>query len=260
MPAILVIENDDLELEFLTALATEEMPEFSSVLSAKTGAQALRSAKQNHPEYILMDILLPDMDGIHVVSELRKIVPSSYIVIITACTDFFCVQQALRMRVYDYMLKPVRPKELKNLLWKMREESLQRTNMVSLPGKKQIHSDTAVGEKSDFLEEALHYIHSHLESKLNLEDVAGQVFINAQYFSRVFRREMGVTFTEYVNTLRVKKASDLLANTSYPAYRIANECGFSDPSYFNRIFFKYMNQTPQKYRRIHRGIDKEEEE
>lgn len=257
MPAILVVENDDLEQTFLLALITEGMPDNYSVLSAKTGIHALRAAKQNQPEIILTDLLLPDMDGIHMIRELRRVVPHACIAILTACTDFFCAQQAIRLNVYDYLLKPIKPKELKDLLLRAKDQAA-KSERTEAKNVKTHGGNNPEKEKAVFLDDALKYIHSHFDAKISLEDVAGRVFINAQYFSRVFKKELGTSFTDYVNSLRVEKAKELLSNTNYTAYRIANECGFADPSYFNRVFYKYANQTPQKYRRLLRSRDGDE--
>ena len=61
MPAILVIENDDLEMEFIRSIIQQELGRKYALLAARTGAQGLRFARQNHPEIVLMDVLLPDM-------------------------------------------------------------------------------------------------------------------------------------------------------------------------------------------------------
>ncbi|EJW15889.1 Two component transcriptional regulator, AraC family [Paenibacillus alvei DSM 29] len=68
-------------------------------------------------------------------------------------------------------------------------------------------------------------------------------------FSRIFKRELGVTYTDYVNKLKIVHACKLLETTGYPAYRISTECGFTDPSYFNRVFYKQMNMTPKEYKK-----------
>jgi len=104
-------------------------------------------------------------------------------------------------------------------------------------------------ERQYFIEESLKYIQEHFKERLTLELVASKVFVNPKYFSHVFKREMGVSFTEYVIGLKIEHACKLLETTNYHAYRISIECGFSDPSYFNRVFCAQMNMTPQTYRK-----------
>ena len=252
MPAILVIENDNLEMDFIGSVIKEALGGKYSLITARSGAQAIRSARQNYPELILLDILLPDMDGIDVVRKMRQFLPHSCISILTACTNFYCAQKAISLRVYEYMLKPIKPRDLKSVLERMAELVASETQLEKDTGLTAAAAQKSKDDQVPFIEESLRYIHTHFEEKLNLEDVAKRVYINTQYFSRVFKRATGVTFTEYLNSLRVQAACNLLATTNYPAYRIANECGFSDPSYFSRVFLRYTEMTPQKYRRLHR--------
>lgn len=71
---------------------------------------------------------------------------------------------------------------------------------------------------------------------------------------------MGVTFTQFINNLRVQHACKLLETTNYPAYRIASECGFTDASYFNRVFYTQMEMTPKEYKRCAYETQREKEE
>lgn len=257
MPAILVIENDDLEMEFIRSIIQQELGRKYALLAARTGAQGLRFARQNHPEIVLMDVLLPDMDGIDVIREMRRFLTDSCISILTACTDFYCAQKAIGLRVFAYLLKPIKPGDLKSSLEQMVVRTSRQGHAKSGSGMSASLLQAPAEARPPLIEESLQYIRAHFEEKLSLEDVAKRFYINAQYFSRVFKRETGITFTEYIASLRIQAACNLLTATNYPAYRIANECGFSDPSYFNRVFLRYMEMTPQKYRRLHQERQEE---
>ena len=78
---------------------------------------------------------------------------------------------------------------------------------------------------------------------------SSKVFMNPKYFSKVFKKQTGVSFSQYINSLKIKHACILLETTNYPSYRISMECGFSDPSYFNRVFTANMNITPLNYKK-----------
>ncbi|MPQ43631.1 helix-turn-helix domain-containing protein, partial [Clostridium tarantellae] len=78
--------------------------------------------------------------------------------------------------------------------------------------------------------------------------------INSQYLSRLFKKEIGISYSDYLNTLRVNNACSLLVNTSYTNYRIAIDSGFTDSAYFSKVFTKHIKVTPSKYRKMH--IDK----
>jgi len=102
---------------------------------------------------------------------------------------------------------------------------------------------------SEVIQKVIIYIHQNYLKKITLEDVALEVHLNAQYLSRLFKKEINQSFVDYLNGLRVKRACELLKQTNYTIYRIAIETGFSDAPYFTRVFVKHMNMTPGNFRK-----------
>lgn len=92
------------------------------------------------------------------------------------------------------------------------------------------------------------YIKEHLTDKLSLDQVAEQVFLSKSYFCRIIKDELGCTFTEYVNRLRIERSKVLLRSTGTSIAEIACAVGFDDQSYFTRIFKKQTGMAPGKYR------------
>lgn len=98
------------------------------------------------------------------------------------------------------------------------------------------------------IKNAIQYINSHYKEDIKLIEVAGHVHLNASYFSQQFKKETGVSFSEYVIGLRIEEGKELLVNTLQPILDIAIALGFSSDSYFCRVFKKKIGKTPQKYR------------
>lgn len=247
MSVILIVEDEELEREFLKTVILDELKPEDTLLASDSGLQAIRLAKQYKPDIIIMDLMISEMDGLTAISEIRKFLPNAVITILSSYSDFNYAQKAISNRVFEYLLKPIKPTAFKDVFLRM----LQAASNVSEPSIEITEEkDTdATEEKQHFIEESLKYIKEHYREKLTLEMVASRVFINPKYFSHVFKKEMGISFTEYVINLKIQYACKLLETTNYKAYRISLECGFSDPSYFNRVFFTQMNMTPQSYRK-----------
>jgi AraC-like DNA-binding protein len=82
-----------------------------------------------------------------------------------------------------------------------------------------------------------------------MEDAAAQVHVSPAAFSRFFRRSLGKTFTEYVNDLRCAEAANQLRRSDKPIAALAQDCGFSTLSHFNKQFLLRYEQTPRHYRK-----------
>lgn len=94
----------------------------------------------------------------------------------------------------------------------------------------------------------LDHIHSHLAENFDIEELANVACITKPYFIRLFKREFGTSPLQYVNGKRVERAQLLLYTTDMPVKEVAYALGFSDHSYFIRMFRKLTGITPQDYR------------
>ena len=92
-------------------------------------------------------------------------------------------------------------------------------------------------------------IHKELSNtELNVNYCAYKLNVTPNYLSNRFSRDMQQSFSVYLNNLRMEKAKELLGNISLKIYEIADQIGFSDVAYFNRVFKDKYNQTPMQYR------------
>ena len=96
--------------------------------------------------------------------------------------------------------------------------------------------------------EAEAYIEAHCEQKLTLCEVADAVHLSKNYFSFLFRNQTGLTFTQYVNRLRVEKSKEYLLETTLPIVEVMLRVGFDDQSYFSKVFKRNTQLSPQQYR------------
>lgn len=104
------------------------------------------------------------------------------------------------------------------------------------------------GNHSLLVQKAITFAAANLTADLSLKSLAEQININASYLSSLFRKEMGMPLTEYVNRSRILHAQRLLLTTNLPTKSIALQCGISDTSYFSRLFKRLTGTTPKSYR------------
>lgn len=92
------------------------------------------------------------------------------------------------------------------------------------------------------------YAAAHYGRRLTLCEVAEVVHLSKNYFSSLFRAQMGMTFTQYVNLLRVEKSKEYLRGTGLPIVEVMTRVGFEDQSYFSKVFKQATQLSPGQYR------------
>lgn len=105
--------------------------------------------------------------------------------------------------------------------------------------------------RSQIVMKALQFINRNYKEKISLKDIETNLHVNSSYFSTLFKQEMGVTFTDYLNSLKIDHACQLLANTNLSIIDVSLSTGFDDQSYFTKVFKKAKGMTPKAYRSAH---------
>ncbi|MDO4337119.1 MAG: AraC family transcriptional regulator [Eubacteriales bacterium] len=98
------------------------------------------------------------------------------------------------------------------------------------------------------IQRILTFIDTNLRADLSLKTFSEYLSVNSSYLSARFKKEVGLSLTEYVNQKRILYAQSLLATTNLPLKSVAQQCGIPDIYYFSRLFKKITGITPKKYR------------
>ncbi|KMW14511.1 response regulator transcription factor [Enterocloster citroniae] len=104
-------------------------------------------------------------------------------------------------------------------------------------------------EIPDKLREVLYYIQKNYNKKISLSEVSDQFYFNASTVSRMFVKYLGINYIEYVNTLRLEKAKEMLGNSKMNVSEVAERTGFESLSYFSKQFKKKYGVSPQDFRK-----------
>ncbi|TYP74590.1 response regulator [Paenibacillus methanolicus] len=92
------------------------------------------------------------------------------------------------------------------------------------------------------------YIQQHLAGEISREDIASHVYLNPDYLTRIFKRETGLSISDYLLRQRLGIAAELLASTDQPVSAVAVRIGYANFSHFSRMFKKYTGMNPMEYR------------
>lgn len=126
--------------------------------------------------------------------------------------------------------------DLNSLLEDVSEKMVQKVNNYNNKSLKLI------------LRKAIDYIHEHYNEPVTLNEVAENIYVSTFYISRMFKKELGKSFVDYLNDVRIEKAKELLRDVKYKTYEVAELVGIADAHYFSKLFKKYSGMTPSEYR------------
>ncbi|MBQ6595851.1 MAG: response regulator [Clostridia bacterium] len=104
------------------------------------------------------------------------------------------------------------------------------------------------GQSNQLIRAATRYIDAHYTEKLSLTAVAEEIHVSPVYLSGLFTREVGQSFTQYLQQRRIEQAKQLLLHTQEPVDVIAERVGYGDARYFMQVFRRMTGMTPVVYR------------
>lgn len=99
------------------------------------------------------------------------------------------------------------------------------------------------------VDEVASYIIDHYDKALSLEIIAAHFYVNKCYLSRIFKEASGFTVNEYINMIRIRRARELLSNTSMSITEVSESVGYETITYFERVFHQYTQTSPSGYRK-----------
>lgn len=202
---------------------------------------------------VLMKPLFCEGCGILSDNHLRNL--KYHLVILAAMIARYCIKGGMTPEesysISDFFIlktdKCTTEDELRKIHIEMIEGYTNRMRQIKLSG---VYSKQIV--------RAVSHMIGHLHSRITLEDTARKLKISPAYLSRLFKKETGMTFGDYMNKLRIEEAATLILNTEYSDTEISSMLGFSSQSYFIKVFRKYMDTTPKQYKRQHYNAFPEE--
>lgn len=237
---ILIVEDEEAIRDSLVALL--ELHNYQTLVSIN-GAQGLELAKQHIPDLIISDVIMPQMSGFELLSELRNNTETELIPIImlTAKADLESKLQGLELGADDYITKPFEFKELHlkiiNLL-RRREKMLERI-ALGLKG------NSTVSTNNIFLKQLDLILNEQLENTgLLTENIAYQLNISHSTFSRRLKKLTGKNPNQYTREFRLNKAREMIWMNYGNVSEIAYKTGFGSLSYFSTQYKNYFGNNP----------------
>lgn len=110
------------------------------------------------------------------------------------------------------------------------------------------------GRGNSKIDEIIDYINENYEYDIRVEELAKRFGISSRYIRKCFKEEAGISCSQYISSLRIEKAKEMLWLSAKTVTEIASLTGFNSSQYFNRVFQQYTGQTPLEYRNSWKGV------
>ncbi|SFB25856.1 response regulator transcription factor [Clostridium frigidicarnis] len=235
MCKVIIADDEELELEALKMIIDKKIKNVSVVGVAHNGDEVIKMNDTLNPDIIFMDAIMPGIDGFEAAKIIKKQDKDKKIILMSIYDNFEFLQRALKIKVDDYLLKPIKPEKVIEILdeyIKSNEEYFLRKDLSN----------------EDKLKHAVRYIEKNFKNNITLKDVADYMNFSNTYFSKSFKKYVGVNFNKYITEIRIKEAKRLLEKTSISINDLAFDMGYNEPNYFCKVFKKMEGITPSEYR------------
>jgi signal transduction histidine kinase/ligand-binding sensor domain-containing protein/DNA-binding response OmpR family regulator len=242
---LLVEDNEDLRFYLKDNLKGQYHVE-----EAINGKEGWEKAKLLNPDLIVSDIMMPLMDGVEMARKIKTETLTAHIpiILLSAMGSEEKQLEGLKAGVNDYITKPftfeILASKIRNLV--AQQKLLQKRFQAQIevnPGEVTI---TPVDEK--FLKEALGIVEQHLdEPEFSVEDFSSEMFMSRVTLYRKILSITGKTPLEFIRSIRLKRAAQLLEKSGMTIAEIAYEVGFNNPKNFSKSFKEEFQVTPSQY-------------
>lgn len=247
-PMVLVVEDHtDLRQFIISSLGNEYR-----FIEAENGKDGLEKARQELPDLIISDVMMPDMDGITMTGKIRKDLRTSHIpiILLTAKATEEAKLSGLSTGADDYLTKPFDKNELvlKVRNSAARQKALREQARMALLNQAPIIEVASADEV--FLQKVKTTILNNLANeRLSVEGIAHELGLSRSQLFRKVTALTGSSMNELIRSFRLQRAAQLLEQKWGPVSQVAYEVGFSNLSYFTKCFKEQYGVLPSEYRK-----------
>lgn len=237
MYKLLIVDDEEIIRLSLKKLINWKDNNIELVGECSNGQVALDFLINNSVDILITDIKMPILDGISLLKELsfRGIVPKG-VIILSAFNEYDLIRNAFKLSADDYILKSDYDED---------EIIKVVNNVISKKFKEEKVSQDICSHEIRLVTD---YLKKNYHENISLKYLSKKFSYNDTYLSHLISKELGITFVEYLNNLRVERAKELLSTTNLKIYEISTSVGFQSVEHFSRSFKKISGQSPKQFR------------
>lgn len=252
LPTLLLVEDN----KDLCQLIKLQLEDKFNIHIANNGVEGLKKVHLYHPDIVVTDQMMPEMDGLEMLQSIRKDFQISHIpvIILTAKNDEGAKTKAITLGANAYITKPFS----KEYLLARIDQLLAERKLFRERIRQQMENQTTTEEDSyeqflvkkdvQFLEKIHQVIEENMDdSDFNIDTIASGIGLSRSAFFKKLKSLTGLAPVDLVKEIRLNKSIELIKNTDLSVSEIAFAVGFKDSGYYSKCFRKKYNQSPREY-------------
>jgi DNA-binding response OmpR family regulator/ligand-binding sensor domain-containing protein/nitrogen-specific signal transduction histidine kinase len=247
-PAVKILLIEDNE-EFKTFLYNE-LAENYKIITASNGIEGLLKTREEHPDLVISDIMMPKMSGTEFCDKLKHDIHISHIpvILLTARTSENFQVEGFRVRADAYITKPFNMEILQLRIQNLIEQQEKRKELFKNAILLNPDTLTSTDIDKELIKKALTQIEKNIDnSSYSVEQLSSDLFMERTGLYRKIIAIVGQTPTKFIRSIRLKKAAHLLKKGQL-VYDVSENVGFGSTSYFIKCFQKEFGMKPSQYR------------
>jgi two-component system response regulator YesN len=251
MLKVLIAEDEDIIRKGLAYTIDWLSIGYVLVGEAANGEEGIEKIKELKPDVVLADIMMPKVNGLEMIRRAREEVRFKS-VILTSYAEFDYAKEAIELKAYDYLMKPVDVDKLKEVMCKLQTEIKHEKEKELLFRQKNQGMDIELLSSGDvyknpYVKKTIDFIKERYIEKISIESISEELEVSSSYLSRKFKEETGHTYLDFLNMYRVQQAIKLLNEGIYRVYQVSDMTGFSDYKHFCLVFKRYTKTSPTEF-------------
>tara|TARA_R110002049_G_scaffold301166_1_gene493053 strand:+ start:15715 stop:19731 length:4017 start_codon:yes stop_codon:yes gene_type:complete len=243
--SILIVEDNKELILFLSKYFSKNF----KIIRAKDGVEALQKLERYHPDLIISDVKMPNMNGIVLCKKVKSNKATAHIpfILLTARTEETQKIEGLSVGANAYVAKPFNLKELDLLIKNLLESNKHlksRFSNISFSEQQNLPSNN---REIEFIKKITTLVDSHYQDpNFNIQDLAEKVSISRSLLHIKMKKTMHTNASDFIKKVRMAKAVELMKQGMLIS-EVAYKVGYNDPNYFSRVFKKEFDISPSSY-------------
>ena len=233
--SVLIVDDDARARQLTQEAVAQGLPDYA-LHTAVNGVEGLSVMVETSPDLVVLDLMMPEMDGFEVLERMRADMRTRHIPVVILSSRQLSLADIKRLEQFTAVT--LRSKDV------FTQDEIAASVHQALFGEEALPPQTSALAK-----QAVAYLHQNYARPLSRQEIADELGMSEDYFSRTFNMELGISPWDYLNRYRVAQAKQLLTTTNESVQRISRRVGFTDPAYFSRVFSKQIGMSPSVYRK-----------